>query len=52
MINIKKQNSYAFIDGQNLYNVNKYSGLLKLSAPNKIDFMNNLRARLEYKKSP
>ena len=31
-------------------NKDKYSSLLKLPAPNKIDFMNNLRKKLEYKK--
>lgn len=30
-------------------NVKKYSTLLKPFAPNKIDFMNNLRHKLEYK---
>lgn len=30
-------------------NVKKYSTLLKPFAPNKIDFMNNLRGKLEYK---
>lgn len=33
-------------------NANKYSGLLKLFAINKLDFMNNLRKKLEYKKIP
>ena len=32
-------------------NVKKYSTLLKPFAPNKIDFMNNLRGKLEYKTS-
>jgi len=31
-------------------NVYKYSSLLKPFAPNKVDFMNNLRNKLEYKK--
>ena len=31
-------------------NVHKYSKLLKPFAPNKLDFMNNLRKKLEYKK--
>jgi uncharacterized LabA/DUF88 family protein len=31
-------------------NVYKYSRLLKPFAPNKVDFMNNLRNKLEYKK--
>jgi len=29
---------------------NSYSSLLKLPAPNKLDFMNNLKNKLEYKK--
>jgi len=33
-------------------NVEKYSKLLKPFAPNKLDFMNNLRKKLEYKKRP
>jgi len=32
--------------------VNKYSKLLKRFAPNKIDFMNNLRGKIEYKIEP
>lgn len=32
-------------------NVHKYSKLLKPFAPNKLDFMNNLKQKLEYKKS-
>lgn len=32
-------------------NVYAYSSLLRTFAPNKIDFMNNLRGKLEYKKS-
>lgn len=31
-------------------NVNKYSKLLNSFAPNKLDFMNNLRNKLEHKK--
>lgn len=33
-------------------NANKYSRLLKPFAPNAIDFMNNLRQKLEYKNPP
>jgi len=33
-------------------NVKKYSKLLKPFAPNKLDFMNNLRNKLEFKKRP
>jgi len=33
-------------------NVKKYSKLLKPFAPNKLDFMNNLRKKLEFKKRP
>lgn len=33
-------------------NAQKYSRLLKPFAPNAIDFMNNLRQKLQYKKSP
>jgi uncharacterized LabA/DUF88 family protein len=33
-------------------NVRKYSQLLKPFAPNAIDFMNNLKQKLQYKKSP
>jgi uncharacterized LabA/DUF88 family protein len=33
-------------------NVKKYSKLLKPFAANKLDFMNNLRKKLEYKKRP
>lgn len=33
-------------------NVFKYSKLLKPFAPNKIDFMNNLKKKLEYKRKP
>ena len=33
-------------------NVRKYSALLKQFAPNKIDFMNNLKPKLEYKNPP